>query len=155
MIVYLHEPGLHAVLDADARIVAMGKLSCGRVADGAVVARGMISTAWTPSFDGEWLEIDFYGLVHLEAWLTRRHPHYGADAIRRRLRSLVKDGGFMTDMLRLLDAALAHEWTEPVGELAWLAEQVRTSCIHGHVAAGVRRIAHESAEHHRTVSESG
>ncbi len=139
-LVYFTDSELHVALDPHtARPIALGKVKGGKIIKGAIMARGMVSTAGKPEFDGEWLHVDMYDLFGIEGWLRNQHPTWGKGAIRSHLIRIVKSGPHGGDMFELMDAAVEGHWTDPIGELDWLAQRMRESAISGQTAAGLRR----------------
>ena len=152
MIVHLVEPNLIVRCDpVTGRIAAVGEARH-HLPDGAIEARGIVATPSEMGFRGDWLLVDYYQLVGLETWLRTRHPHLRRATIRRRLRSMVRDEGHMSDMLRIKDSIEAGDgfpmpW---VGECAWLGRECIVSVRLGTMARNRQISASPSRRINRT-----
>lgn len=99
-------------------------------------------TAWS----GDDVVGDYATLVMVENWLRKERPQLRHSTIRRHLRAMTCDGGFLGDMLRLRDGAdhmaLALPW---VGECSWLAKECARSARIGLLAVRLERMAASQA----------
>lgn len=98
-------------------------------------ASGFIVMPNETGWRGDDVVIDYFTMVALENWLRKDRSRLQHSTIRRHLRSMVQDGGFLNDMLRLRDAAdrmaLGLPWQ---GECEWLAKECGRSAALGPVA---------------------
>jgi hypothetical protein len=122
MILYLTNSGLHVHLDQSARPLALGKLP--RIANGAIVARGMVETLWQPGFDGEWLYLDAFGLLSVRGWIDRHWPALQPATLDRRFARYVTSMGHRDQMVRLAEYLTYGTGDRPYGESAFITARV-------------------------------
>lgn len=103
-------------------------------------AKGFIVMPNETGWKGDDVVIDYFTMVALENWLRKDRSRLRHRTIRRHLRSMVHDGGFLNDMLRIRDAAdtmtLGLPWQ---GECEWLAKECGRSAALGPVAVRLER----------------
>lgn len=124
----------------DARIY--GVASAGPVAPPDTVAvRGMIAVPNRTGWRGDYMLIDYFAVVWLENYLRDRHPEQRTETVRRRLRSMVRCGGHLGDMLLLRDGADRAEAALPwQGECEWLMKECARSASVGPFLVRLERI---------------
>ncbi len=105
-------------------------------------AHKLIVTPNDCGWSGDDVVTDYFGMVTLENFLRCERPQWRHSTIRRHLRAMVQDGGFMGDMLRLRDGAdhmqIALPW---VGECEWLAKECYRSAFVGPIAVRLEQVA--------------
>lgn len=93
-------------------------------------------------FEGEDVVADYATMVALENFLRRERPQWRHATIRRHLRSMVQDGGWLNDMHRIRDAADHMELGLPMqGECSWLVKECARSASIGPIAVRLEQSA--------------
>ena len=91
----------------------------------------LVITPNETGWQGDDIVSDFFGMVVLENFLRKERPQWRHSTIRRHLRSMVQDGGWLNDMVRLRDGADHMKLALPMqGECSRLAKECyRSACI--------------------------
>ena len=127
MLVHIHGARMALLVNPyDGRIWGAGRAGASPLSN-AVPVRGLIATPSDTGFEGNYLKIDYYGLVAVENWMREQHPRLRHSTIRRRLRKFVS-GPFLSDLLKLRDGIDRKEMAlVPWGEGLWLVKEAARS----------------------------